>query len=152
AGYHRMLAHRAFKTSPPLRWLLLVTAAMSAQGPPLFWVATHRHHHSISDSDGVPHSPQLGASRWSGFLHAHLFWMFRYSGSDIGAYARDLLADPLVFRVNQQYFLWMAAGLALPAAAGFAFTGTARGALLGLLWGGLVRCFAVHHVTWSVGS
>ena len=31
-------------------------------------------------------------------------------------------------------------------------TGTALGALTGLLWGGLVRIFLVHHVTWSVNS
>jgi stearoyl-CoA desaturase (delta-9 desaturase) len=31
-------------------------------------------------------------------------------------------------------------------------TGTWAGAGLGLLWGGLVRIFLVHHVTWSVNS
>ena len=31
-------------------------------------------------------------------------------------------------------------------------TGTWAGALLGLVWGGLVRVFLVHHVTWSVNS
>ena len=30
--------------------------------------------------------------------------------------------------------------------------GTAAGALRGLVWGGLVRIFIVHHVTWSVNS
>ena len=41
---------------------------------------------------------------------------------------------------------------ALPALAGYAVTGTLAGALTGLLWGGLVRIFLVHHVTWSVNS
>ena len=31
-------------------------------------------------------------------------------------------------------------------------TGTLAGAATGLLWGGLVRIFFVHHVTWSVNS
>jgi stearoyl-CoA desaturase (delta-9 desaturase) len=31
-------------------------------------------------------------------------------------------------------------------------SGTLVGALTGLLWGGLVRIFFVHHVTWSVNS
>jgi stearoyl-CoA desaturase (delta-9 desaturase) len=44
------------------------------------------------------------------------------------------------------------ASLALPAAAGFALSGTLIGAATGLLWGGLVRVFLVHHVTWSVNS
>jgi stearoyl-CoA desaturase (delta-9 desaturase) len=37
--------------------------------------------------------------------------------------------------------------------AGFALHGfTAGGALRGYIWGGLVRIFLVHHVTWSVNS
>ena len=42
--------------------------------------------------------------------------------------------------------------LAIPALAGFLVTGTLLGALTGLLWGGLVRIFFVHHITWSVNS
>ncbi|HEY8810313.1 MAG TPA: hypothetical protein VIM28_09860 [Solirubrobacterales bacterium] len=43
-------------------------------------------------------------------------------------------------------------GLALPALAGYLVSGTIAGAATGLLWGGLVRIFFVHHVTWSVNS
>ena len=42
--------------------------------------------------------------------------------------------------------------LALPALAGYVVSGTIAGAATGLLWGGLVRIFFVHHVTWSVNS
>jgi stearoyl-CoA desaturase (delta-9 desaturase) len=42
--------------------------------------------------------------------------------------------------------------LAIPALAGWALTGTLAGAASGLLWGGLVRIFLVHHITWSVNS
>ena len=35
---------------------------------------------------------------------------------------------------------------------GFLLTGTLLGAATGLLWGGLVRIFFVHHITWSVNS
>jgi stearoyl-CoA desaturase (delta-9 desaturase) len=37
-------------------------------------------------------------------------------------------------------------------ALGFLLTGTPAGALTGLLWGGAVRIFLVHHVTWSINS
>jgi stearoyl-CoA desaturase (delta-9 desaturase) len=30
--------------------------------------------------------------------------------------------------------------------------GTVRGALTAMLWGGLVRIFLAHHVTWSINS
>ena len=48
--------------------------------------------------------------------------------------------------------LWVLAGLAIPALLGALLIGGWGGALLGLVWGGLVRIFLVHHVTWSVNS
>jgi stearoyl-CoA desaturase (delta-9 desaturase) len=32
---------------------------MAAQGPILFWAATHRMHHVFTDQDGDPHSPRV---------------------------------------------------------------------------------------------
>jgi stearoyl-CoA desaturase (delta-9 desaturase) len=55
-------------------------------------------------------------------------------------------------RINAAFIPIVAAGLVLPAAAGFVITGTLAGAATGLLWGGLVRIFLLHHVTWSVNS
>ena len=52
--------------------------------------------------------------------------------------------------------LWLAvafASLAIPTLLGFVLHGfTAEGALRGLVWGGLVRAFFLHHVTWSINS
>ena len=47
---------------------------------------------------------------------------------------------------------WMVLGIAIPAAIGLAITGTWRGALEAALWGGAVRVFLGHHVTWSINS
>ena len=44
-GYHRLLAHRAFKTSRPLKIFFATAGAIAGQGPPLIWVAHHRRHH-----------------------------------------------------------------------------------------------------------
>jgi stearoyl-CoA desaturase (Delta-9 desaturase) len=56
-------------------------------------------------------------------------------------------------RFISRHFVWLVvASLAIPAAIGYAVTGTALGALTGLLWGGLVRIFLLHHVTWSINS
>jgi stearoyl-CoA desaturase (Delta-9 desaturase) len=54
--------------------------------------------------------------------------------------------------INRHFVAFVVAGLALPAMAGYLVTGTLVGAATGLLWGGLVRVFFVHHVTWSVNS
>jgi stearoyl-CoA desaturase (Delta-9 desaturase) len=43
-------------------------------------------------------------------------------------------------------------GLLIPAGIGYAVTGTAIGALEAALWGGAVRIFLGHHVTWSINS
>ena len=48
--------------------------------------------------------------------------------------------------------VWVALGIAIPAALGLAITGTWRGALEAALWGGAVRIFLGHHVTWSINS
>ena len=40
----------------------------------------------------------------------------------------------------------------IPFAIGYVITGTLEGALLALLWGGLVRIFFLHHVTFSINS
>jgi stearoyl-CoA desaturase (delta-9 desaturase) len=42
--------------------------------------------------------------------------------------------------------------LLVPFALGWLLHGNFSGALRGLVWGGLVRIFFVHHVTWSVNS
>ena len=43
-------------------------------------------------------------------------------------------------------------GLLIPAVLGGLLTRTWMGVLSGLVWGGLVRIFFVHHVTWSINS
>ena len=54
--------------------------------------------------------------------------------------------------INRRFVSLVVLGLAIPALAGYLLTGTLLGAATGLLWGGLVRIFFVHHVTWSVNS
>jgi stearoyl-CoA desaturase (delta-9 desaturase) len=44
------------------------------------------------------------------------------------------------------------AGLALPFGLGWVVSGTLDAAFTALLWGGAVRIFFVHHVTWSINS
>jgi stearoyl-CoA desaturase (Delta-9 desaturase) len=157
-GYHRLFTHRSFKTTRTVRTLLAVFGAMAIEGPVIEWVATHRKHHRFSDRPGDPHSPHLGhAPGWRGALrglgHAHVGWMFR--GKDMAnpdRYAKDLLCDPDVCFISRTFPLWGIAGLAFPFALGVALSGTLAGGLTGLLWGGAVRVFLLHHVTFSINS
>jgi stearoyl-CoA desaturase (delta-9 desaturase) len=48
--------------------------------------------------------------------------------------------------------VWIACSLLIPAVLGGVLTGTWEGVWSGLAWGGAVRIFMVHHVTWSINS
>jgi stearoyl-CoA desaturase (delta-9 desaturase) len=157
-GFHRMLTHRSFQTSKPVEYFFAVAGSMAVQGPVINWVADHRKHHAHTDEEGDPHSPHvgrgagvLGAIR--GLLHAHVGWLVSDHGkAERQRYARDLVEDAGMRRINRS-FLWIVGlGLAVPFAAGWLITGRLSGALTGLLWGGLVRIFLLHHVTWSINS
>jgi stearoyl-CoA desaturase (delta-9 desaturase) len=155
-GYHRLYSHRAFEAHRTVRAVLAVLGSMAGQGPVLFWVALHRRHHKHSDRPGDPHSPHLegtGIRAWvKGFWHSHVGWMLVPQARNWWRNVPDLLRDPLLTRINRTYFLWLGLGLLIPAAIEGVWTHSWGGALRGLLWGGLVRLFLVHHVTWSINS
>jgi len=153
-GYHRLLTHRSFATSKHLEYLLAALGSMAVQGPVIEWVADHRKHHAHTDEEGDPHSPHVGGGRGlRGLVHAHVGWLLRNQGQAAPwRYARDLMEDRGMRRINRAFPLLVALTLALPFALGFAVTGTLRGALVALLFAGLVRVFLLHHVTWSVNS
>lgn len=155
-GFHRYLAHRAFKTSNTFRGLILIAGSMAAQGPILFWVTTHRRHHAYSDQPGDPHSPNLlGNDRWSrlkGLWHAHMPWMLAPDMSSWSYFAQDVLKDRRLFFYNQTYLLWVLLGLALPAVAGGLLTQSWLGAWCGFIFGGLTRIFLANQFAWCVGS
>ena len=157
-GFHRLFTHRSFKTTRPVRALLAVFGSMAVEGPVIEWVSTHRKHHCFSDKPGDPHSPHTDdAPGWRGALrglgHAHIGWMFR--GKDMAnprRYARDLLADRDLLFISRTFPLWVGVGLAVPFGLGVALTGSVVGGLTGLLWGGAVRIFLLHHATFSINS
>jgi len=155
-GFHRLFAHRSFETVQPMRLLLAVLGSMAAQGPPLRWIAMHRRHHQYSDMPGDPHSPHRYGEAFSGAIagwwHAHLGWIFKPTIPGLHAYIKDFRKDVAFQRVDRLFSLWIFLGLAIPTVAGGLITHTWRGAFFGFLWGGLVRVFLVHHVTWSINS
>lgn len=136
-GFHRMLTHRSFRPNPVVKFVLLVLGSMSLEGPALDWAAIHIKHHAHADREGDPHSPL------EGFFHAHIGWMLGDGTIDPNVYCRNLVNDRMVVFVSRTFLLWVVLSLAIP---------FALGGWTGLLWGGLVRIFLTHHVTWSVNS
>jgi stearoyl-CoA desaturase (Delta-9 desaturase) len=158
-GFHRLLTHRSFQAPKPVEYTFAALGSMAVQGPVMAWVADHRKHHAHADHEGDPHSPHVGHGDGAtgvlrGLWHAHMGWLLSDQGqASVRKHAPDLLEDRGMRVINRRFPLLVLLSLALPAAAGWALSGgELAGAATGLLWGGLVRIFFVHHVTWSVNS
>ena len=155
-GLHRYFAHHAFQTHTTVRIMLAILGSMAGQGPPIYWVATHRRHHEYSDVPGDPHSPHLKGGRRLGLLrglwHAHMGWTFNHDITNTAFFAKDLLRDQTISKINERYYVCMALGFALPALLGGFLIGGFRGILCGFLWGGMVRLLFSYHLTMSVNS
>lgn len=157
-GFHRHLTHRAFKTHSWLRGLFAILGSAAIEGPVISWVADHRKHHAFADEEGDPHSPHVDHGHgWSGALrglvHAHVGWIFIHTQrGNKERFAPDLVKDPVVSWVDRTFIIWAIVGLLLPFFLGWAIGGTVFAGLTGMLWGGLVRVFVLHHFTYSINS
>ena len=156
AGFHRLFTHRSFTANRGLRIGLAIAGSLAFEGGVISWVATHRRHHAYSDRPGDPHSPHRHGSgllgQLRGVAHAHLGWLFGTDVTSVSQYAPDLEADADLRRIDRAFPLFCLVSLGLPMLAGFLLTGTLRGSITALVWGGLIRIFVLHHVTWSVNS
>jgi len=70
-------------------------------------------------------------------------WLMHFDRVELDVYAKTQLKDPITMFISRTAFWWVVLGLVIP----FLIGGWS-----GLLWGGIVRIFLVHHVTWSVNS
>jgi stearoyl-CoA desaturase (delta-9 desaturase) len=156
-GFHRLLTHRSFQTHRWVEYLLAIVGSMAVQGPVMSWVADHRKHHAHTDQEGDPHSPHGhgGGLRGAvaGLWYAHMGWLFDRAGqAEHDRYARDLFEDRGMRFIHAAFPLWVLIGIAVPFGIGYAVDGTLGGALTAAVWGGAVRVFMLHHVTWSINS
>jgi len=139
AGYHRYFAHRSFKTSRALAFVLAFLAQSSAQRGILWWAGNHRQHHRFSDTDGDVHSPVR-----HGFWHAHFGWFFtdEHRATDLSA-VPDLAQYPeLVWLDRHPYLPAVLTGLLVWLVAGWS------GLVVGFLWSTVV----LWHATFSINS
>jgi stearoyl-CoA desaturase (Delta-9 desaturase) len=154
-GFHRLLTHRSFQTYRWIERLFAVIGSLAVEGSVLDWVADHRKHHAHTDVEGDPHSPHVGhGSGLKGLWYAHLGWLVETQGqADWKQYAPDLYEDRAMRRIGRHFPQLVAVSLLVPTGIGFVAHGlTLGGAVRRLVWGGVLRIFLVHHVTWSVHS
>jgi stearoyl-CoA desaturase (delta-9 desaturase) len=88
-GYHRYFAHRSYRVSRPVQFVLAFVGTTAAQKGPLWWAGHHRAHHRYADTDVDIHSPQKG------FWWSHIGWILcdKYSATDLDT-VRDLAQYP----------------------------------------------------------
>lgn len=155
-GFHRLFVHRSFETYMVVKVIFAALGSMTVEGSLLNWVAQHRRHHQHSDTASDPHSPHhqgQGVIGWiRGFWHSHIGWAFVPDVTSLTPYVKDLNQSRALRVTSVLFPFWVALGLVIPATLGGLVSGTWIGAWRGLLWGGFVRVFLVHHVTWSVNS
>ncbi len=150
-----MLTHRAFQSYRWIEYSFAILGSLSVEGSVMDWVADHRKHHAFTDVEGDPHSPHIGHGHGlAGFWHSHAGWLMETQGqADWKKYAADLYEDKGMRKIGKLFPYFVLLSLLIPTVAGFVLHGfTWKGALEGYIWGGLVRIFFVHHVTWSVNS
>ena len=147
-GYHRLATHESFKCHRVVKAIALVLGSAAAQGPVITWADNHRRHHIHADQAGDPHSPHADfGDGWretvKGFLHAHIFWLFRDPPDDLGRFTKRLREDKLVAFIDRSFVGWVALGLLVP---------KLIGGWSGFLWGGVIRMLLMNHATFAVNS
>lgn len=141
-GYHRLHTHRSYKIPLALEYFFAVCGALTLEGGPISWVATHRLHHQNSDLPGDPHSPRDGA--W----WAHAGWLLTGETNHnntrlMSKYAPDLAKHRFYVWLNNYHWVPVIVLAALL---------LAIGGLPLMLWGIAFRVTFGLHATWLVNS
>ena len=152
AGFHRLLAHGAFKTSRFMQFLLTLLGSLAVQGGPLWWVSHHRNHHRYTETPRDIHSPTQ-----RGFWYSHMGWMmdkacFEGTASNV----KELHQFPEI-KALQRHYPWLLGAEALAifglgAWLGSAFPDLNTSGPQMLVWGFFVSTVALWHATFMVNS
>ena len=141
-GYHRLLTHRGYRTPTWIEYFLAICGTLSLEGGPIFWVATHRVHHQLTDRPGDPHTPHDGG--W----WAHAGWILsgdalHHETALMARYAPDLAKDRFLVLLSKYHYIpLIVVGLGLLAWGGWSC----------VMWGIFLRVTLGLHATWLVNS
>jgi stearoyl-CoA desaturase (Delta-9 desaturase) len=157
AGYHRYFAHRAYRTSRPVQFVLAWLGCTAMQRGPLWWAAHHRVHHRYSDTPKDPHSPHETSFWW-----AHLGWVTAEDAvdapwetiQDFRSYAELRWLDSLHWIPG----IALAVACYLVGAVAGGWDGSWQSILFQwtgwsyLVWGWLISTVLTYHATFSINS
>ena len=144
--YHRYFAHRSYKTSRVMQFLLAWLGCAALQKGPLWWASHHRQHHRHSDTPEDPHSPLVTSFWWS-----HVGWILTEDHvetpwDDI----RDWCAPfPELRWLDRNHWV---PGIMLAVLCFLVGMWTGIGGWTGLVWGFVVSTVLPYHATFAINS
>ncbi|CAG0990262.1 partial stearoyl-CoA desaturase (Delta-9 desaturase), partial [Anaerolineae bacterium] len=147
AGYHRYFAHRSYKMSRAMQFLMALGGTTAVQKGPLWWAAHHRHHHKHSDQPEDIHSPKRG------FWWSHMGWVlctkFDETRTEL---VPDLAKYPELRWLNRHPFIAPIILATLVFGLGLLITGTFTGGLGMLFIGFFLSTILLSHTTYTINS
>ncbi len=151
-SYHRYFSHRAFETTRFFQFILAIWGSLSAQRDPLWWAATHRHHHKYSDQPEDPHSPIQKP-----FWYSHMGWVCEEESTITRMnYMNDFKKYSEIHFLNRHPYLIFAISLFLTALLGLylknAIPELGTGPIELIFWSGLNSFLACSHITFGLNS
>lgn len=144
AGYHRLIAHKAYDSSPIIKFFFLIFGASAFQNSALKWCSDHRVHHKFVDTETDPYNIN------EGFFHAHMGWIFLKKNNEIKTrFAKDLMKDNLIMWQHKYYLvLAIFIGFILPVL----ICGVFFDSYLGGVAISFIRVVSIHHCTFFINS
>jgi stearoyl-CoA desaturase (delta-9 desaturase) len=155
--YHRYFAHRSYKTSRPMQFLLACLGCSALQKGPLWWASHHRRHHRFSDTPDDPHSP-----RETSFWWAHVGWVLSDDHLDTPTHLiRDWDRYPELRWLDRHHWvpgIVLAVGCYVFGALVGGWDGspatfvTQPSGWVHLVWGFVISTVLCYHATFSINS
>lgn len=152
AGFHRLFAHRTYRTGRIFRFLMAFTGTAAYQKGPLWWSAHHRRHHLLADTEEDLHSP-LSHSFW----RSHVGWFLSRESQVTEWKLITNLSKYRDLRFLDRYYSLPPAILAISTfvlgsvlqryAPGLATSGWQM-----LVWGFFISTVVLYHGTFTVNS
>ncbi|MHB1423929.1 MAG: acyl-CoA desaturase [Gemmataceae bacterium] len=147
AGYHRYFAHRSYKTSRPMQFLIAWLGCSAVQKGPLWWASHHRQHHRFSDTPDDPHSPHATSFWW-----AHLGWILSEDHTETPWDSiRDWSRYPELRWLDRLHWLPGVLLAVVCILIGY-LTGGWAGAASAVVCGFVISTVILYHATFSINS
>ena len=144
-GYHRLFAHKSYKSNIILEWILMIFGSIALENTILKWSSDHRKHHSLSDTEDDPYTIKKG------FWHAHIGWILIKTDPSMNQIVgvKDLEKKSAIQFQNKYYYhIAIIGGVFIPLLIGIIY----KRPIGAILWGTMLRITLVHHATFFINS